>query len=38
MPGWIPQTLKHDKLDLKRAGGYSYQPTEALLEQFDRNV
>lgn len=39
MPGWIAQTLRRTELDLKAGGGgYSYEPTKALLEMFDRNV
>jgi uncharacterized damage-inducible protein DinB len=38
MPGWIGQTLTHDFLDLAAGGGYSNQPTAALLEGLDRGV
>lgn len=39
MPGWLTMTLRSDHLDLAAAGSeYSFQPTEALLEQFDRHV
>lgn len=39
MPGWIDQTLRSTELDLAKAGGgYTYEPTEKLLEIFDGNV
>jgi uncharacterized damage-inducible protein DinB len=38
MPGWITNTIRESKLDLSRAGGYSMEKTEKLLEMFDRNV
>jgi uncharacterized damage-inducible protein DinB len=38
MPGWITMTLRDTHIDLAKGGGYSFQPTEALLEQFDGNV
>src|SRR4051812_43035410 len=38
MPGWIMSTLRNPHIDLAAAGGYSFEPTEVLLEQFDRNV
>jgi uncharacterized damage-inducible protein DinB len=38
MPGWITNALRETELDLARAGGYSYEKTEALLAMFDRNV
>jgi uncharacterized damage-inducible protein DinB len=38
MPGWIPQTLRDTSLDLAGGSGYSFEPTEALLEIFDRGV
>ncbi|HEU4588377.1 MAG TPA: DinB family protein [Gemmatimonadales bacterium] len=38
MPGWITNTLRKPDLDLAGAGGYSFERTEVLLEQFDRNV
>ena len=39
MPGWITMTIRQPVLDLKNAGaGYSFQPTETLLAQFDKNV
>ena len=38
MPGWITMTLTSDSLDLAGAAGYSYETTEKLLADFDRNV
>ncbi|HLT48077.1 MAG TPA: DinB family protein [Rubricoccaceae bacterium] len=38
MPGWIGQTLTTAELDLAAGGGYSNEPTEALLRTFDENV
>lgn len=41
IPGWITRTLYDPFIDLKQGGeggGYSFQPTEKLLEIFDRNV
>jgi uncharacterized damage-inducible protein DinB len=38
MPGWITRTLNEPHIDLATGEGYSFQPTEVLLEQFDRNV
>jgi uncharacterized damage-inducible protein DinB len=38
MPGWITNQLKETELDLGKAGGYSLEKTETLLELFDRNV
>jgi len=38
MPGWITNTLRETSLDLGTAAGYSFQPTETLLAQFDTNV
>jgi uncharacterized damage-inducible protein DinB len=38
MPGWITRTIRDPHIDLGGEGGYSYQKTEALLEQFDRHV
>lgn len=35
MPGWIVRMIEQDSLDLAEGGGYSYETTEALLEQFD---
>ena len=38
MPGWITNTLTSDSLNLAGGAGYSYETTEKLLEDFDRNV
>lgn len=38
MPGWVTNAVRETRLDLSSAGGYSYQKTEELLAQFDRNV
>ena len=38
MPGWITMTIRSPSLDLKSGGGYSVQPTESLVAQFDKNV
>lgn len=38
MPGWITPTLREPHIDLAGFGGYSFQPTDALLEAFDANV
>ena len=38
MPGWIGRTLRDTSIDLAGGSGYSFQPTEALLRDFDRNV
>ena len=38
MPGWIANTLRETSLDLATVRGYSFEPTEALLKEFDANV
>ena len=38
MPGWIATTLTSTELDLAGGGGYSFETTETLLAEFDRNV
>ena len=38
MPGWIAKSLRETEIDLAKADGYSFQPTDVLLEQFDSNV
>lgn len=38
MPGWIAATLRTTELDLASVPGYSFEPTEALLRELDRNV
>lgn len=35
MPGWLVSILQGKDIDLAEGAPYSYQPTEALLEQFD---
>lgn len=38
MPGWVTNTLRQTELDLAVAGGYSFETTETLLREFDKNV
>lgn len=38
MPGWIARTLREPAIDLAGGPGYSFQPTDVLLAEFDRNV
>ncbi|HEY8468357.1 MAG TPA: DinB family protein [Longimicrobiales bacterium] len=38
MPGWITQALHTTRLDLSSFVPYTYEPTEVLLAEFDRNV
>lgn len=38
MPGWLTHTMRAPVLDLSGAVGYSYETTETLLAEFDRNV
>lgn len=38
MPGWITKAVRGEDIDLSHAGGYSYEKTEKLVEQLDRNV
>jgi uncharacterized damage-inducible protein DinB len=38
MPGWITITIDRPDLDITAGAGYSFQPTEELLAQFDKNV
>jgi uncharacterized damage-inducible protein DinB len=38
MPGWITMTIRNPSLDLKSGAGYTFQPTESLVAQFDKNV
>ncbi len=38
MPGWITNTVKETGLDLASGPKYSYEPTEKLVADFDRNV
>jgi uncharacterized damage-inducible protein DinB len=38
MPGWITKTVRDTKIDLSKGSGYSFEKTETLLAQFDKNV
>ena len=38
MPGWVASTAGGTDIDLAVYPGYSYEPTETLLAEFDRNV
>jgi uncharacterized damage-inducible protein DinB len=38
MPGWITNALRETELDLAKAGGYSYETTETLLAELDKNI
>ena len=39
MPGWIARTLHEPHIDLAApGGGYSFETTETLLREFDKNV
>jgi uncharacterized damage-inducible protein DinB len=38
MPGWLTNMAHGVDIDLATAGGYSFQKTESLLEQFDKLV
>jgi len=38
MPGWITMTIRYPDLDLAKGGGYSFEPTEDLVAQFDKHV
>ena len=38
MPGWFTSIMTATKLDLSTAPKYSYEKTQDLLAQFDRNV
>jgi uncharacterized damage-inducible protein DinB len=38
MPGWLTKMAHGVDIDLATAGGYGFQKTEALLEQFDQLV
>jgi uncharacterized damage-inducible protein DinB len=38
MPGWITMTVRNPDLDLAGGTGYSFQPTDELLAQFDKHV
>lgn len=38
MPGWLTKMARGVEIDLAGGPGYSFQPTESLLEQFDTHV
>ncbi|HEX6966319.1 MAG TPA: DinB family protein [Gemmatimonadaceae bacterium] len=38
MPGWIAMSLREPHIDLAQGAGYSFEPTEVLLGEFDSNV
>ena len=38
MPGWITTTLHEPHIDLGKSGGYSFEPTDVLVQEFDKNV
>ncbi len=38
MPGWITLTLRQPDLDLAGGPSYTFEATEKLVEEFDRNV
>ncbi|HET7566122.1 MAG TPA: DinB family protein [Gemmatimonadaceae bacterium] len=38
MPGWIAMSLREPHIDLAQSAGYSFEPTEVLLNEFDSNV
>ncbi len=38
MPGWITMALEQTQLDLAAAPKYSFETTETLLKEFDKNV
>jgi uncharacterized damage-inducible protein DinB len=38
MPAWISRTVNHSNHDLSQATSFSYETTDALLAEFDRNV
>lgn len=38
MPGWITNAVQETKLDLSSGSQYTFEKTETLLAQFDRNV
>ena len=38
MPGWIARSLREPHIDLAAGAGYSLQPTESLVREFDRNA
>ena len=38
MPGWIANSLREPHIDLAKVAGYSFESTEVLVNEFDRNV
>ena len=38
MPGWIALTLRETELDIARGAPYSFETTDVLLREFDRNA
>ena len=38
MPGWLTKVARGVDIDVAGGPGYSFQPTEALLEQFDAHA
>lgn len=38
MPGWITNAVREDHLDLSSHPSYTFETTETLLAEFDRNV
>src|SRR6185312_13478530 len=38
LPGWATMTMRQTELDLSSGGGYSFETTETLLAEFDRNA
>ena len=38
MPSWITMTLRDPHIDLSKAGGYSFETTDFLVSEFDKNV
>lgn len=38
IPGWIANSLREPHMDLTRAPGYSFEPTDLLLRLFDANA
>jgi uncharacterized damage-inducible protein DinB len=38
MPGWITRTLREPHIDLGKGGGYSFETTDVLVREFDKNV
>ena len=38
LPGWATMTMRQTGLDLSAGGGYTFETTETLLAEFDRNA